>query len=136
MSMCKAERVSNHAVATAARLEEPAAKRLKQNDSRLSWSDELEEDVFWATTFSIIASYAQMFKCLQRLDETCDFGLNLPATIATFRAGCILQGFLLTPMTLAFENDPTLSNLLVAFIPEITEHLPKMQRAVGRIAQE
>merc|ERR1712217_942495 len=131
--MCKAERAKNNA---AAGVEEATSKRLKINDARLSWSEELEEDVFWAATFSIIASYAQMFKCLQKLDETCDFGLCLPSTIATFRAGCILQGFLLTPMTLAFESDPQLSNLLLAFVPEISEYLPRFQRAVARIAQE
>jgi 6-phosphogluconate dehydrogenase len=35
------------------------------------------------------------------MDEKFEFGLKLPATIATFRAGCILQGFLLEPMTKA-----------------------------------
>lgn len=46
------------------------------------------------------------------MDEKFEFGLNLPATIATFRAGCILQGFLLEPMTKAFEDKPDLENLL------------------------
>lgn len=124
MSMCKAERARNCNLAGLS------------NDAKQSWSEELEEDLFWAAAFSIIASYAQMFKCLQRLDEICEFGLNLSATIATFRAGCILQGFLLTPMTEAFEKDPNLSNLLVAFVPEIKENLPRFQRAVARVAQE
>lgn len=44
-----------------------------------------------------------------RMDEKFDFGLQLPKTIATFRAGCILQGFLLEPMTKAFEDRPDLA---------------------------
>ena len=43
------------------------------------------------------------------MDEKFDFGLQLPKTIATFRAGCILQGFLLEPMTKAFEDRPDLA---------------------------
>lgn len=49
---------------------------------------------------------------LRKMDEKFEFGLKLPATIATFRAGCILQGFLLEPMTKAFEDKPDLENLL------------------------
>lgn len=45
-----------------------------------------------------------------RMDEKFDFGLQLPKTIATFRAGCILQGFLLEPMTKAFEDRPDLAD--------------------------
>ena len=40
------------------------------------------------------------------------FRLHMPSTIATFRAGCILQGYLLGPMTKAFEDNPDLSNLM------------------------
>jgi len=70
------------------------------------------------------------------MDAKYGFGLNLPATIATFRAGCILQGFLLEPMTKAFENDPNLTNLCCAFEPEIREHLYRFKRCVGKIASQ
>merc|ERR1712007_16405 len=65
-----------------------------------------------------------------------DFGMNLPATIATFRAGCILQGFLLTPMTKAFENNENLSNLIAAFEPELTEGLPRCKRLLSKASAE
>jgi 6-phosphogluconate dehydrogenase len=77
------------------------------------------EKLYHATSLAIIASYAQMFQSLRELDKVYQFGLNFPATIATFRAGCILQGYMLQPMTRAFEEDPNLSNLLVAFSAEL-----------------
>ena len=107
MSMQRDERLANKR-----KIDLPPAKAP-------SYTDDDIEDLFWATALSIIASYAQMFQCLRVLDKEFDFGLNLPATIATFRAGCILQGYLLQPMTKAFEEDPNLSSLLVAFAPEI-----------------
>merc|ERR1719456_2030231 len=94
------------------------------------------EDLFWAAALSIIASYAQMFQCLRVLDKEYEFGLNLPATIATFRAGCILQGYLLQPMTVAFEKDPNLSSLLVAFAPEIQANLGRYKRVIGNACKD
>merc|ERR1711988_2004017 len=120
MSMHRDERLAN-------------GKKIKLSDEKLSdFTEEDIEDLFWAASLSIIASYAQMFQCLRVLDKEYKFGLNLPATIATFRAGCILQGYLLQPMTKAFEKDPNLSNLLVAFAPEISANMPRFQRMIGK----
>jgi len=94
------------------------------------------ECLFWAAGLSIIASYAQMFQCLRVLDKEFEFGLNLPATIATFRAGCILQGYLLQPMTKAFEANPNLSNLMCAFAPEIEENLPRFRKCIAKVVGE
>merc|ERR1712178_197218 len=102
------------------------------NPEPRKYSDEDIEDLFWAAALSIIASYAQMFQCLRELDKQFEFGLNLPATIATFRAGCILQGFLLEPMTKAFEENPKLPNLVCAFAQEITDNFARYRRLVGR----
>jgi len=77
-----------------------------------------------------------MFACLRALDKEFEFGLNLPATIATFRAGCILQGYLLTPMTKAFEADPNLTNLLCAFAPEIQDNIPKFRKLIAKVYGE
>jgi len=93
----------------------------------------LVDDLYHATALAIIASYAQMFQCLRELDKVFKFGLNLPATIATFRAGCILKGYLLKPMTIAFEKNPNLSNLMCAFKDEITEGLGPTRSVVGAI---
>jgi len=124
MSMLRAERLANS-----------AAVKLPSAQTG-SWTAEMEEDLFWAAAFAIIASYAQMFQCLRKMDEKFEFGLNLPATIATFRAGCILQGFLLEPMTKAFEDNPSLENLLTAFGPEIKEYLPRYKRLVSQVTRE
>jgi len=94
------------------------------------------EDLYHATSLSIIACYAQMFQCLRELDAVYQFGLNLPATIATFRSGCILKGYLLKPMTVAFEENPSLSNLMVAFKKEIVEGLPAYRRVLGKVMSE
>lgn len=122
MSMYREERMAN-----------AAAIGVEVQTSDYTPTDDLVEDLFWATGLAIIASYAQMFQCLRALDKEFGFGINLPATIATFRAGCILQGYLLQPMTKAFEENPSLSNLLAAFPAEIKENLPRMQRLVGTV---
>ncbi|KAK7201269.1 6-phosphogluconate dehydrogenase, decarboxylating [Novymonas esmeraldas] len=91
------------------------------------------KQLFHAVTLSIIASYAQMFQCLRELDKVYDFGLNLPATIATFRAGCILQGYLLQPMTKAFEENPNLPNLMDAFTKEMEVGLQDCRQILGKL---
>lgn len=121
MSMVRDERVANKG---ALGLPAPAAA---------ACSDEDLEDLFWATSLAIIASYAQMFQCLRALDKEFSFGLNLPATIATFRAGCILQGYLLQPMTRAFEENPNLQNLITAFAPEVTANMPRYKRLMAKV---
>jgi len=126
MSMQREERLAN-----------AKAAPLPKTPANLSaWDEDLEADLYWATAVAIIASYAQMFQCLRKMDEIFDFGMNLPATIATFRAGCILQGFLLTPMTKAFENNENLSNLIAAFEPELTEGLPRCKRLLSKASAE
>lgn len=89
--------------------------------------------LYHATCISIISSYAQMFQCLRELDKIYKFGINLPATISTFRAGCILQGYLLKPMTEAFEKNPNLSNLMCAFTKEIGEGLDSYRQIVALV---
>jgi 6-phosphogluconate dehydrogenase len=124
MSMSRDERLAN-----STKIFSPPARAA-------SYTDEDIEDLYWGAALSIIASYAQMFQCLRVLDKEFEFGLNLPATIATFRAGCILQGYLLQPMTKAFEEDPNLSSLLVAFAPEIKENLGRYKRLIGKVMGE
>ena len=122
MSMYRSERLANAAACPL-----PAAPGVTVTDSMI-------EDLFWTAALAIVASYAQMFQCLRALDKEFGFGLNLPATIATFRAGCILQGYLLQPMTVAFEKDPNLSSLLAAFAPELKEHMPAFGRVMASVA--
>merc|ERR550525_50215 len=119
--MCRPERLEN-----AKQFELPRSSHARYDDEDL-------ECLFWGAALSIIASYAQMFQCLRMLDKEFGFGLNLPATIATFRAGCILQGYLLKPMTKAFEDNPNISSLMVAFKKEINENLSRFKRLIGNV---
>ncbi|ORC92129.1 6-phosphogluconate dehydrogenase [Trypanosoma theileri] len=94
------------------------------------------QQLYHAMCITIVACYAQMFQCLRELDKVYNFGLNLPATIATFRAGCILQGYLLKPMTEAFEKNPNLSNLMCAFEKEISGGLQSYRDIVSFITSK
>lgn len=129
MTMYKDEREANAAAYPAF----PHASTLNVADKTAN-GPEISQ-LYQATGLAIIASYAQMFQCLRELDKVYTFGLNLPATIATFRAGCILQGYLLEPMTKAFEQNPNLSNLMCAFEKELTEGLPGYRAIVAGITQ-
>merc|ERR1712190_16545 len=125
MSMQRSERLTNAGVV-----------RLPKPPQKAWWNDDVGESLYWSAAVAIIASYAQMFQCLRKMDEVCDFGLVLPETIATFRAGCILQGFLLNPMTKAFEANPDLSNLIAAFEPELKVGLPKCKKLLAQACSE
>jgi len=94
------------------------------------------EDLYWATYLSIVASYAQMFQAVRTVDKHFDLQItsNLPRIIGTFRAGCILQGALLEPMTAAFEKDPSIPNLLCAFQDKLAEGMPGFRRTCARLA--
>lgn len=96
---------------------------------------EMVEMLYHAVSIAIIACYAQMFQCLRELDKVHHFGLNLPATIATFRAGCILKGYLLQPMTRAFEKNPNLSNLLCAFETEINAGISSYRKIMALLLE-
>merc|ERR1712070_761268 len=106
-SMDKTQRKKNAAVFGAVTNEGVAGMEAESNDAFC-------EDLYWAVYLSIVASYGQMYECLRFIDR--DYQLetmaNLPRIISTFRAGCILQGAMLEPMTRAFESDPNIPNLI------------------------
>jgi len=112
LSMIKSERIAN--AKAGLNVDTPNTKA-----EGVTRSSPFVAKLYDALVISIIASYAQMFQCLREQDKVHGFGLNLPATIATFRAGCILKGYLLQPMTKAFEADKDLPNLMCAFTNEI-----------------
>jgi 6-phosphogluconate dehydrogenase len=124
MTMYKSERVANSQTGIRVALPTPPPGIDVKTEA---------ERLYSAASIAIIACYAQMFQCLRELDKVYKFGLNLPATIATFRAGCILKGYLLKPMTVAFEQNPNLTNLIAAFPKEIAEGLQPYREAVATI---
>nr|CCC93095.1 putative 6-phosphogluconate dehydrogenase,decarboxylating [Trypanosoma congolense IL3000] len=94
------------------------------------------KQLYDAVCIAVVSCYAQMFQCLRELDKVHKFGLNLPATIATFRAGCILQGYLLKPMTEAFEKNPNISNLMCAFQKEISSGIQNYRDIVALVTSK
>ncbi|CAJ1036746.1 NAD binding domain of 6-phosphogluconate dehydrogenase [Leishmania utingensis] len=127
MTMCKDERAENFKAFPTF----PCSVREQVKDKSPN-APEVKQ-LYHAVSLSIIASYAQMFQCLRELDKVYGFGLKLPATIATFRAGCILQGYLLIPMTKAFEANPHLPNLMDAFTKEMKEGLPAYRQIIAML---
>jgi len=93
---------------------------------------EFLDNLFQAAYMSIVCSYAQMFNCLQVLDKEfkMDITPRMPKIIATFRAGCILAGTMLGPMTEAFRKEPELPNLLMAFKDDVIKGAPMFRKAL------
>jgi 6-phosphogluconate dehydrogenase len=94
------------------------------------------EDLYWAVYLAIVASYGQMYECLRYIDRDYQLEImgNLPRIISTFRAGCILQGAMLEPMTRAFESDPNIPNLMCAFRPQMEAGMPGFRSLCARAA--
>lgn len=99
-------------------------------------NDEFCEDLYWAIYLAIVASYGQMYECLRAIDRDYQLEImgNLPRIISTFRAGCILQGAMLEPMTRAFESDPNIPNLMCAFRAQMEAGMPGFRRTCARAA--
>jgi 6-phosphogluconate dehydrogenase len=98
--------------------------------------EEYCEDLYWAVYLAIVASYGQMYECLRAIDRDYQLEImaNLPRIISTFRAGCILQGAMLEPMTRAFESDPNIPNLMCAFRPQMEAGMAGFRRTCARAA--
>jgi len=77
-----------------------------------------------------------MYECLRAIDRDYQLEImgNLPRIISTFRAGCILQGAMLEPMTRAFESDPNIPNLMCAFRPQMEAGMAGFRRTCARAA--
>lgn len=129
MSMCRPERLQNSQVVGDATSTSAPVLASAERDGAI-------EDLYWAVYLSMVASYAQMFQALRAIDAAYDMDITprLPRIISTFRAGCILQGALLEPMTQAFESNSTLSNLFCAFGAELREGMPRFRAACARLA--
>jgi 6-phosphogluconate dehydrogenase len=94
------------------------------------------EDLYWAVYLAIVSSYGQMYECLRAIDRDYQLEImaNLPRIISTFRAGCILQGAMLEPMTRAFESDPNIPNLMCAFRGQMEAGMPGFRSTCARAA--
>mmetsp|Transcript_118888 Transcript_118888/g.296584 ORF Transcript_118888/g.296584 Transcript_118888/m.296584 type:complete len:506 (-) Transcript_118888:362-1879(-) len=130
MSMVRPERLANcKQIGSIVRIDMKDKKEGKELEVAV-------EDMYWAVYMSMIASYAQMFQCLRAVDKEFNLEItgNLPRIISTFRAGCILQGAMLEPMTKAFENDPNIPNLICAFRQELEQGMPGLRATCAKLA--
>jgi len=132
MSMCRAERVRNADLLSS--VVSIPSEPLEDTGAQNSRLDEL----YWAVYLSILASYAQMFQALRAVDAAYGMGITtvLPRIISTFRAGCILQGAILEPITKAFEKEPDIPNLLCAFHEQLRVGMPKFRAACAKMVSD
>lgn len=81
----------------------------------------LIEDARYALYASKIVSYAQGFMLMAEAAKEYKWDLNFGDIASLWRSGCIIRSRFLDKITLAYENNPTLINLLVDpfFIKEI-----------------
>jgi len=131
MSMEHIQRRLNHAIigGETSKASEHARK------AEAAFHEEFCRDLYWAAYLAIVASYAQMFEAIRAVDREYKLNIvgNLPRIISTFRAGCILQGSMLQPMTEAFEKNPNIPNLMCAFGKQIGEGMPGFRATCGRL---
>ncbi len=75
---------------------------------------------------SKVISYAQGFNLLQHASQTFGWKLNMAAIARMWRGGCIIRSIFLNDIARTFDEDNTLSNLLLIprFEKEIKEMLP------------
>jgi len=90
--------------------------------------DELINMAHDALYIAKISSYAQGFALLKASSKEYGFNLNLAEITKGWRAGCIIRAQFLNEIDKAYENNPNLSNLLVApeFKNYINQNLDKL----------
>lgn len=131
MSMVQPQRKDNAAI-----IGEGAQRPCSDSGMAVAEKDKICEDLYWAAYLSSVASYAQMFESIRAVDREYQLEIigNLPRIISTFRAGCILQGAMLEPMTNAFEENPNIPNLICAFTSQIDSGMAGFRACCARAA--
>ena len=81
-----------------------------------------------------LIAYAQGFSLYRKASKTYGWNLDYKNIAATFRNGCIIRSYLLTPIMKAYEEDPDLENLLLAdiFKDTIKEGIAPLRRLVNK----
>ncbi|WP_299027752.1 NADP-dependent phosphogluconate dehydrogenase [uncultured Thermanaerothrix sp.] len=80
---------------------------------------------------SKIIAYAQGMGLLRQASQEYEYGLKLDRLAAIWRAGCIIRARLLSNITLAYEHEPDLVNLLLA--PAFREALASRHHALREV---
>ncbi len=81
---------------------------------------------------SKICSYAQGFALIKAADEEYGWNINFGDMALLWRAGCIIRAVFLGDIKKAFDNNPTLSNLMLDpyFSKALSEHQDKWRKAI------
>jgi 6-phosphogluconate dehydrogenase len=94
----------------------------------------LIDDVRRALYASKICSYAQGMNMLKTASNTYSWSLNLRELARIWQAGCIIRAELLGRIKAAYDNEPELSNLLIA--PSFKDEMAPAQGAWRRVLSE
>jgi 6-phosphogluconate dehydrogenase len=94
--------------------------------------NELVELLRDALSFSIITVFAQGMELLQKASEVYKYGFNLEDVASIWRSGCIIRASILEDICLAFEKQPSLSNLMLSDV--FKEQLVELQKKLRHVA--
>lgn len=86
-----------------------------------------------ALYFAFITAYAQGLSQLADASKEYGYNLDLALIAQIWRAGCIIRAGLLEDITVAFEADKDLPNLLLApsFVPSVQKAVPAVRELVA-----
>ncbi len=95
--------------------------------------DAFIEDIGRALLASKIVSYAQGFALLKAASEHYKWALDYGSIAMMWRGGCIIRSVFLDTIKEAFQNDPTLNNLMLApyFKQKLEASLPSWRRVAS-----
>src|SRR5699024_6213097 len=96
-------------------------------DNKKEWIDSIRQALY----ASKICSYAQGFAQMQAASEEYDWNLDYGSIAMIFRGGCIIRAQFLQNIKEAYDEDPNLSNLLLA--PYFRDTLDRYQNAWRKV---
>ena len=101
----------------------------KKMEEKKSWIAAIEQALY----ASKIISYAQGFMLMRAASTEHKWKLNFGSIALMWRGGCIIRSKFLGKIKEAFDQNPTLANLLVApyFIAEISKAVPSWRKIVS-----
>ncbi|MDA8352916.1 MAG: NADP-dependent phosphogluconate dehydrogenase [Firmicutes bacterium] len=96
-------------------------------DNKKEWIESIRQALY----ASKICSYAQGFAQMQAASEEYDWNLDYGSIAMIFRGGCIIRAQFLQNIKEAYDEDPNLSNLLLA--PYFRDTLDRYQNAWRKV---
>ena len=93
----------------------------------------LEQALYFAT----ITTYAQGMALLQKASKEYNYGLNLAEVAKIWRGGCIIRATLLEPISVAYAQQPDITNLMLseAVSAELAGAQNGIRKVVGLAAE-